>query len=73
MALVVPALAFSLQHLGFALSSPEAAVAKLVTTLIAGLFFGALMMAWKRTMPTVIAHWMLDLLFLGLPILMMTL
>lgn len=73
MALVVPALAFSLQHLGFALSSPEAAVAKLVTTLIAGLFFGALMMAWKRTMPTVIAHWMLDLLFLGLPILMMAL
>ncbi len=73
MALVVPALAFSLQHLGFALSSPEAAVAKLVTTLIAGLFFGALMMAWKRTVPTVIAHWMLDLLFLGLPILMMTL
>lgn len=73
MALVVPALAFSLQHLGFALSSPEAAVAKLVTTLIAGLFFGALMMAWKRTVPTVIAHWMLDLLFLGLPILMMAL
>lgn len=73
MALVVPAIAFSLQHLGFALSSPEAAVAKLVTTLIAGLFFGALMMAWKRTVPTVIAHWMLDLLFLGLPILMMAL
>ena len=70
MALVVPALAFSLQHLGFALSSPGAAVAKLVTTLIAGLFFGALMMVWKRTAPTVIAHWMLDLVFLGLPILM---
>ncbi|WP_434174829.1 lysostaphin resistance A-like protein [Brachybacterium conglomeratum] len=66
-ALVVVAIVFGIQHVGFALSAGPAVAAKVLTTLLAGLILGALWLWMKRLMPLVLAHWGLDLLFLGLP------
>lgn len=65
--LVVVAIVFGIQHAGFALSAGPAVASKVLTTLFAGLILGALWLWMKRLMPLVLAHWGLDLLFLGLP------
>lgn len=71
--LVVVAIVFGVQHAGFALSTPPAVASKVLTTLLAGLILGALWLWMKRLMPLVLAHWGLDLLFLGLPTLALAL
>ncbi|MFC0673668.1 CPBP family intramembrane glutamic endopeptidase [Brachybacterium hainanense] len=73
LALVLVALVFGLQHIGFALTSPADVAAKVLTTLFAGLILGALMLWMKRIAPLVLGHWGLDLLFLGLPTLALSL
>lgn len=72
-ALAVVAIVFALQHVGFALTSGPDVAAKVLTTLFAGLMLGALWLWMKRLMPLVLAHWGLDLLFLGLPTLALAL
>lgn len=67
------AIVFGVQHIGFALTSPADVAAKVLTTLFAGLILGALMLWMKRIVPLVLGHWGLDLLFLGLPTLMLAL
>lgn len=67
LALIIVALIFGVQHIGFALGSTEAVMSKVLTTVFAGLILGALMLWMKRIMPLVLGHWGLDLLFLGLP------
>lgn len=72
-ALVLVAVVFGLQHAGFALTSAPDVAARVLTTLLAGLILGGLWLWLRRLMPLVLAHWGLDLLFLGLPTLMLAL
>lgn len=72
-ALILVAGIFGIQHSGFALTSPADLAAKVLTTCFAGLVLGALMLWMKRLAPLVLAHWGLDLLFLGLPTLFLAL
>lgn len=71
--LILVAVVFGIQHIGFALGSPEAIASKVLTTLFAGIILGALMLWMKRIAPLVLAHWGFDLLFLGLPTLFLAL
>ena len=64
---------FGLQHIGFALPDPQAIVASVVRTFLAGLVFAGLLMWRKRVMPLAVGHWLLDLLGLGLPVLLWSL
>ncbi|MDO4258882.1 MAG: type II CAAX endopeptidase family protein [Actinomycetaceae bacterium] len=65
--LLLSAIVFGIQHIGFRLPNIQASAVQVLTTLIAGLVLGGLMLWFKRTGPLVIAHWGLDFLFLGLP------
>lgn len=67
LSLILVAVIFGAQHIGFALDSAESIAAKVLTTLFAGLILGALMLWMKRTAPLILGHWGLDLLFLGIP------
>lgn len=70
--LLLMALGFSLQHL--ALTTPDAAAwtARAITTFLAGIMFGALVLWKRRLWPVIIAHWLLDVALLGLPVLMLS-
>ncbi len=68
--LLVVALGFGLQHLAFSLTSPQAALARVLATSGAGIVFGLLYLWFKRLLPLVIGHWLVDVLFLGLPLLL---
>lgn len=71
--LLVVAVVFGIQHIGFALTSGPDVAAKVLTTVLAGVVLGGLWLWVKRLMPLVLAHWGLDLLFLGLPTLALAL
>lgn len=73
LALVSVAVVFGVQHVGFALTSPADVAAKVLTTLLAGLLLGALMLWMRRIAPLVVAHWGLDVVGLGLPTLLIAL
>ena len=68
---VVVAVFFGLQHSAFALGSVQAVVARVLTTFLVGLVLGALYIWLKRLAPLVFAHWLIDVLGLGLPILVL--
>jgi membrane protease YdiL (CAAX protease family) len=70
---VAVSLVFGLQHVGFALTSGPDVAAKVLTTVLAGVLLGGLWLWLRRLMPLVLAHWGLDLLFLGLPTLALAL
>jgi len=67
--LVIVALLFGLQHSAFALGSVQAVVARVLSMILVGLVLGALYIWLKRLAPLVFAHWLIDVLGLGLPIL----
>jgi membrane protease YdiL (CAAX protease family) len=67
---VVVALLFSLQHVAFSLGSWDGVAARVIATFLSGLAFGALYMWLKRLAPLVVAHWLIDVLGLGLPMLL---
>ena len=71
--MLVVALVFGLQHIGFALSSPTDAVARVAVTFVTGVVFALLYWWRKRLVPLIIAHALLDLLGLSLPTLMLAL
>lgn len=66
-AALVSSLLFGLQHVFFAIGDPRAMVARFAATFLVGLVLSALWFRIKRIWPLVVAHWLLDLLFLGLP------
>lgn len=66
---LVTAVVFGVQHVAFTLGDPQATVSKVITTFVAGLFLGFLRTKLRTLWPLIIAHWLLDLLFLGLPML----
>lgn len=64
---LVVAVAFGAQHIALSLTSPEAAASRFLAMFLCGLVFGALYWRFRRLAPLIIAHWLLDVLFLGLP------
>lgn len=72
--LVVVALFFALQHAALTPWDLRAQVSRFVTTLLTGLLLGALRLRYREGLwPLVVAHWLLDVLGLGLPTLLMSL
>ncbi|WP_157754730.1 CPBP family intramembrane glutamic endopeptidase [Nigerium massiliense] len=64
---LVVAFLFGIQHIALAPVSVGFAASRFFTTFFAGLIFGALLWWRRRLWPLVIAHWVLDVLGLGLP------
>ena len=70
-ALVVIAFFFALQHTALTPLSPRAQIARFVTTFLVGLLLGCMRWRWRGGLwSLVVAHWGLDVLGLGLPILL---
>ena len=70
-ALVVIAFFFALQHTALTPLTPRAQLARFVTTFLVGILMGC--MRWRcrgGLWPLVVAHWGLDVLGLGLPVLL---
>ena len=72
-AVLVVAAAFALQHVGMAATSWPAVAAKVGATFVFGLAFGLLRVWMRRLAPLMIAHWLIDVLGIGLPVLLLTL
>ncbi len=72
-AVVVMAVFFGLQHIPLSMDTPQSMLARFLTTFFAGLVFGGLVLWQKRLGPVIFAHWLLDVLFLGLPMLLWSL
>lgn len=70
--LVVMALIFGLQHVALSMTSPQAALSRFIALALVGATFGLLNWWLKRLAPLIIAHWLIDVLFLGLPVLALT-
>jgi membrane protease YdiL (CAAX protease family) len=68
--LLIPAVFFGLQHVAFSLTSPQAAGARVITMTLVGLMLGALYLWRKRVGQLIIAHWLIDVVALGLPLLL---
>lgn len=68
--LLIPAVFFGLQHVAFSLTSPQAAAARVITMTLVGLMFGALYFWRKRVGQLIFAHWLIDVVALGLPLLL---
>ena len=70
-ALIVIAFFFALQHAALTPLSPRAQLARFITTFLGGLLLGGMRWRCRRGLwPLVVAHWGLDALGLGLPILL---
>ena len=65
--LLLVALFFGLQHIPFAMSSPQAAFVKVLSTFLGGVVLALLYRRFGRLWPFVIGHWLADLVGLGLP------
>ena len=70
--ILVVAVLFGLQHSAFALGNVQAMVARVLAMVLVGLVLGGLYVWLKRLAPLVVAHWLVDVLGLGLPILLLT-
>ena len=68
--LLVPALFFGLQHVAFSLTTPQAAASRVITMTLVGVMLGAFYLWRKRLGQLIIAHWLIDVVGLGLPLLM---
>lgn len=66
---LVAAAFFGVQHFFLTPPDPQAWLARFVTTFLAGLLFGALYWWHRRLAPLIIAHVLLDVVGLGLPML----
>lgn len=67
---VTVAVFFGLQHLGFTVGMGwEAGLSRVVTTAGAGLLLGILYLRRHRLASLVVAHWLLDVVGIGLPLL----
>lgn len=72
-ALLIVSGCFALQHVPLALVSGPAVLAKVIMTFLVGLLLGALLIKLRRLWPLVVAHAVVDLIFLGLPTLLLAL
>lgn len=67
--LILVAVFFAAQHAALTPLDAQAQLARFVTTLLVGLTFGLLRLWLNRLWPLVIAHWLVNVLGLGLPML----
>lgn len=67
--LIVVAVVFGLQHLAFAWTTPQAALSRVIALSLVGIVLGLLYTWLRRVMPLAIGHWLLNTVFLGLPLL----
>lgn len=70
-ALLVVSAGFALQHAGLSALSADAVAARLIATFLGGLVLGLLRNWLKRIAPLIFAHWLLDALLLGAPMITM--
>lgn len=57
---------FALQHIAFALESPQQAIVRVVATFAGGLLLGLLYRRSGRLWPLIVGHWLADVVGLGL-------
>ena len=65
-AILLMSLGFGVQHIAFALTSWQAALTRFLGMFLLAPVFALLYLKLKRLMPLIIAHWLLDLVGLGL-------
>ncbi|OYO04110.1 CPBP family intramembrane glutamic endopeptidase [Enemella evansiae] len=68
--LLVVSFFFALQHAALTPLDGRAQLARFITTFVAGIAMGLLYRWRKRLWPVVVAHWFLDVVGLGLPLLL---
>lgn len=68
-AVLISAFFFSLQHVALTPLDLRAQLARFVTLFLLGLVFGLLYRWRKRLWPLIVAHWLFDVIGLGLPLL----
>lgn len=68
-AIGIMAFFFALQHAAFTPLDLQAQVARFVAMFLSGILFGVLYLWRKRLWPLIFAHWFLDVVGLGLPVL----
>lgn len=68
--LLVPATFFGIQHVAFSLTTPEAAASRVIAMILVGVMLGALYLWRQRLGQLIIAHWLIDVVGLGLPLLL---
>lgn len=69
-AVLITAVFFGLQHAALSTDSLSSALARVITTFLAGLLFAFFAIKVRRLLPIIVAHWALDVVGLGLPMLM---
>ncbi|WP_425309728.1 type II CAAX endopeptidase family protein [Ammonicoccus fulvus] len=69
LAIGIMAFFFALQHAAFTPLDLQAQVARFVAMFLSGILFGVLYLWRKRLWPLIFAHWFLDVIGLGLPVL----
>lgn len=67
--IVLASLAFGIQHIAFTMPGLQAMTAKVIETFLCGLMFAGLLYWRKRVLPVAVAHWFIDFLGLGVPML----
>lgn len=68
-AIGIMAFFFALQHAAFTPLDVRAQIARFVTMFLSGILLGVLYLWRKRLWPLIFAHWFLDVIGLGLPVL----
>jgi hypothetical protein avisC_06203 len=69
MGFILVAAGFGLQHLVFAVGDGRAMLSRVLALFLVGLAVQAMYVWFRRLWPLVIGHWLLDAVFLGLPLL----
>ncbi|MEM7114168.1 MAG: CPBP family intramembrane glutamic endopeptidase [Chloroflexota bacterium] len=65
-AVFIVAFGFGIQHIAFSLTDWQSALARFIGTFIAGLVFGIIYLRQRRLFLLIIAHWLVDVIGLGL-------
>jgi uncharacterized protein len=63
---VLSAVTFGLQHIALPLLDVQTSISRVIPTFLGGLLLAAFYVRLKRLAPLILAHWLLDFLFLGL-------
>lgn len=69
-AVLITAVFFGLQHAALSTDGLASMAARVITTFLAGLLFAVFAIKLRRLLPIIVAHWVLDVLGLGLPMLL---
>jgi membrane protease YdiL (CAAX protease family) len=65
-AILIMAFGFGMQHIVFSMVDWRSALARFISMFLCGLLFGFIYLRLKRLVPLIFAHWLLNLLGLGL-------